>query len=69
MVNDHTMVFPIMATAFIALAASKLVCRQPIYWSLAEEFLANETQEPAPPLMQIQKSTAALSSKKRAGNK
>src|SRR5690348_3826115 len=40
MVNDHSMVFPIMATAFIALAASKMVCRTPIYWSLAEEFLA-----------------------------
>ena len=28
-----------MATAFIALGASKLVCRKPVYWSLAEEFL------------------------------
>lgn len=69
MVNDHTMVFPIMATAFIALAASKLVCRQPIYWSLAEEFLGGNAQEPAPPLMQVQKSTAADSSKKRAGKR
>lgn len=39
MVNDQSMVFPIMAAAFIALGASKLVCRAPIYWSLAEEFL------------------------------
>ncbi len=39
MVNDQAMVFPIMATAFIALGASKLVCRKPVYWSLAEEFL------------------------------
>jgi len=39
MVNDQAMVFPIMATAFIALGASKLVCRTPVYWSLAEEFL------------------------------
>lgn len=39
MVNDQSMVFPIMAAAFIALGASKLVCRTPIYWSLAEEFL------------------------------
>jgi H+/Cl- antiporter ClcA len=67
MVNDQSMVFPIMATAFIALAASKLVCRQPIYWSLAEEFLGDEAQEPAPPLMQVQKSTVADNSKKRAG--
>ena len=39
MVNDRSMVFPIMATAFIALGASKIVCRQPIYWALADEFM------------------------------
>src|SRR5215469_8368299 len=51
MVNDRTMVFPVMATAFIALGASKLVCRHPIYWALADEFTterpdskANETK-------------------------
>ena len=69
MVNDHSMAFPIMATAFIALGASKLVCRQPIYWSLAEEFLAEAAQHPAPPVMQVQKATAAESSKKRAGKR
>jgi H+/Cl- antiporter ClcA len=42
MVNDQSMVFPIMAAAFIALGTSKLICRTPIYWSLAEEFLAPE---------------------------
>ncbi len=41
MVNDHSMVFPIMAAAFIALGVSKLVCPQPIYWALADEFLAD----------------------------
>ena len=46
MVNDQSMVLPIMAAAFIALGASKLVCRAPIYWALAEEFL---TPEKAPP--------------------
>jgi hypothetical protein len=46
-----------------------LIFRQPIYWSLAEEFLGDTTQEPAPPLMQVQKSTVAESSKKRAGNR
>jgi len=69
MVNDHSMAFPIMATAFIALAASKLVCREPIYWSLAEEFLGEAAQEPVPPLMPLQKSTLAESSKKRAGKR
>ena len=39
MVNDQSMVFPIMAAAFVALGASKIVRREPIYWSLAEEFI------------------------------
>ncbi|MDE2197100.1 MAG: chloride channel protein [Gammaproteobacteria bacterium] len=39
MVNDHSMVFPIMLAAFIALGTSKLVCRKPVYWALAEDFL------------------------------
>ena len=69
MVNDQSMVFPIMATAFIALAASKLVCRKPIYWSLAEEFLGEKVQEPVPPLMPVQKSKVADSSTKRAVSK
>jgi len=69
MVNSQSMAFPIMATAFIALAASKLVCRQPIYWALAEEFLGDEAQEPVAPSMPAQKSMVALNSKKRAGNK
>ncbi|HEV2332752.1 MAG TPA: chloride channel protein [Gammaproteobacteria bacterium] len=46
MVNDQSMVLPIMAAAFIALGASKLICRAPIYWSLAEEFLAAEKGAP-----------------------
>ena len=44
MVDDHSMVFPIMAAAFIALAVSKLVCRQPIYWSLADDFLQQDAK-------------------------
>lgn len=39
MVNDQAMILPILAAALIALGASKLVCRQPVYWALAEEFL------------------------------
>jgi len=46
MVNDQSMVMPIMAAAFIALGASKLICRTPIYWSLAEEFVASEKTAP-----------------------
>ncbi|MGH8311972.1 MAG: chloride channel protein, partial [Gammaproteobacteria bacterium] len=44
MVNDQAMILPILAAALIALGASKLICRQPVYWALAEEFLG--TQEP-----------------------
>jgi H+/Cl- antiporter ClcA len=40
MVDDRSMVFPVITTALIALGMSKLVCKQPIYWALAEEFLA-----------------------------
>ncbi|HKT31068.1 MAG TPA: chloride channel protein [Gammaproteobacteria bacterium] len=39
MVNDQAMILPILAAALIALGTSKLVCRQPVYWALAEEFL------------------------------
>lgn len=45
MVNDSSMVFPVMATAFIALGASKLFCKQPIYWALADEFLSERKDE------------------------
>jgi H+/Cl- antiporter ClcA len=42
MVDDQSMVFPVITTAFIALGASKLICKTPIYWALAEEFLAEK---------------------------
>jgi H+/Cl- antiporter ClcA len=42
MVDDRSMVFPVITTAFIALGASKLMCKTPIYWALAEEFLAEK---------------------------
>ena len=45
MVNDHSMIIPIMATAFIAFGTSKLICHQAIYWALAEEFLGGPAPE------------------------
>jgi H+/Cl- antiporter ClcA len=42
MVDDRSMVFPVITTALIALGMSKLVCKTPIYWALAEEFLAEK---------------------------
>jgi len=39
MIDNHTMVLPLMATAFIAYGASRLICHEPIYRSLAQGFL------------------------------
>lgn len=39
MTDNHAMVLPLMATAFIAYGASKLICQEPIYRSLAQGFL------------------------------
>ncbi len=39
MTEDSAMVLPIMATAFLAFAASRLVCPTAIYQALAEDFL------------------------------
>lgn len=40
MTDNHTMVLPLMATAFIANTVSKLICPEPIYRALARSFLA-----------------------------
>jgi chloride channel protein, CIC family len=40
MTDDHTLLLPLMATAFIAFGVSRLVCRKPIYVALARAFLA-----------------------------
>jgi len=39
MTDNHEMVLPLMAAAFIAKACSKLVCPTPIYHSLSENFI------------------------------
>ncbi|MGH8461642.1 MAG: chloride channel protein [Stenotrophobium sp.] len=39
MVDDHALILPILATAFIAAGASKLVCSKPIYQALSDSFL------------------------------
>lgn len=48
MIGDHSMILPIMATAFIALGSSKLVCRKAVYWAMAEPFLAAAREATAP---------------------
>ncbi len=40
MTNDHSLLLPLMATAFIAFGFSRLVCKKPIYVALARAFLA-----------------------------
>lgn len=44
MTNNHTMLLPLMATAFIAQGASRLVCHQPIYRVLAEALIPSHNK-------------------------
>jgi H+/Cl- antiporter ClcA len=39
MVDGHALILPILATAFLALAVSRIVCKVPIYRALAQPFL------------------------------
>jgi len=39
MVDNHEMILPLMATAFIANACSRLVCPTPLYYTLAQNFV------------------------------
>ena len=41
MTNNQDLVLALMATSLIASGASKLVCRKPIYYALAENFMTN----------------------------
>jgi H+/Cl- antiporter ClcA len=42
MTANPSMVLPILGTAFIALGTSKLLCRNTVYWSLAEDLLEKQ---------------------------
>lgn len=48
MTDNHDMLLPLMATAFIANAVSRLVCPTPIYRALASSFLDLRTPAAAP---------------------
>ena len=48
MTNDGQVTVPLMATALLAYAASRLVCRKPLYATLAEYFLASASATPPP---------------------
>ncbi len=47
MTDNQTMTIPLMAAAFLALGASRLVCRRPIYGALARRFLLAQAKPPA----------------------
>ncbi len=47
MTANNTLLFPLMATAWLAALTAQLICREPIYQALAARFLA---QTPAPNL-------------------
>jgi len=51
MTDNHDMVLPLMATALLATAVSRLVCHQPLYKELAERFvtLAATVRRTTPP--------------------
>lgn len=50
MTGDHALVLPVMLTALIGCAASRLVCREGIYHALARNHVAAATPLPRRPL-------------------
>ncbi len=48
MTNDGQVTVPLMATSLLAFAASRLVCRKPLYAALADYFLASADPNPPP---------------------
>ncbi|MCW0235759.1 MAG: chloride channel protein [Ferrovibrio sp.] len=39
MVDDHSLILPMLATCFLALGVSRLLCKEPLYRALAKPFL------------------------------
>ncbi len=50
MTDNHDMVLPLMATALVATAVSRLICPRPLYSTLAERFLSSSrpAKDPTP---------------------
>jgi H+/Cl- antiporter ClcA len=44
MVDDHALILPMLATAFLALGVSRLLCKTPIYRALAASFMPQAAQ-------------------------
>ncbi|MGE4352378.1 MAG: chloride channel protein, partial [Bdellovibrionales bacterium] len=56
MTNDQSLSLPLLATAFIAFAVSRLICPSPLYRSLAQSFLDHASRhsvrtETTPPVL------------------
>ena len=47
MVDDHALILPMLATSFLALGVSRLICKTPIYRALAASFMPAESAAPA----------------------
>jgi H+/Cl- antiporter ClcA len=45
MTANQSLTIPLMATAFLSFAVSRLVCRRPLYGALARRFLALQRQD------------------------
>jgi H+/Cl- antiporter ClcA len=56
MIDNHEMVLPLMAAAFIAKACSRLVCPTPIFHTMAENFI----YKPPPPKKDVGSQTAFI---------
>jgi len=46
MVDDHALILPILATAFLALGVSRVICKVPIYQGLAAPFMRQARSPP-----------------------
>lgn len=48
MVDDHALILPMLATSFLALGVSRLICKTPIYRALAASFMPPAPAAPKP---------------------
>jgi H+/Cl- antiporter ClcA len=49
MIDNHEMVLPLMAAAFIAKACSRLVCPAPLFHTMAKSFIRKQSASPVKP--------------------
>lgn len=48
MLDNHEMILPLMATSLIACACSRLICPNPLYYTLAQNFIRGQVSKPRP---------------------